>query len=216
MMKFAAAALIAAVAVNAADVPVKVGPLAATGVLTFDPQSVTAAAGDTVTFTFYPKNHSVTQSTFDAPCTKIGDTAIASGFKSVADAASVTASPTTFVVTVNDTKPLWFYCGQTLPANHCNLGMVFAINAPTSGNTIDKFVAAAKALAAPAASGASGAPGPSGSATSPSGSGSASSPSASGNGTGGEKPAGGDALATGASVGLVGLLAGVAALLGLF
>jgi len=28
-----------------------------------------AAVGDTISFTFYPKNHTVTQSSFEAPCT---------------------------------------------------------------------------------------------------------------------------------------------------
>ena len=43
---------------------VKVG---ATG-LTFEPDSLNAAPGDIVQFDFYPKNHSVAQSTYDTPC----------------------------------------------------------------------------------------------------------------------------------------------------
>ena len=31
----------------------------------------TAVPGDTVSFTFHPKNHTVTQSSFDAPCTPL-------------------------------------------------------------------------------------------------------------------------------------------------
>jgi hypothetical protein len=34
-------------------------------------------------------------------------------------------SEPTFMVTVNDTNPHFFYCAQI---GHCNLGMVFAIN----------------------------------------------------------------------------------------
>jgi hypothetical protein len=32
-----------------------------------------AAIGDTVSFKFHPKNHTVTQSSFDAPCTPLYD-----------------------------------------------------------------------------------------------------------------------------------------------
>lgn len=42
----------------------------------------------------------------------------------------------TFTVPVNDTKPVWVFCAQ---ANHCSSGMVFAVNAPSSGNTFDAF-----------------------------------------------------------------------------
>ena len=47
----------------------------------------------------------------------------------------------TFTVPVNDTKAIWVYCAQ---ANHCSSGMVFAVNADTSGtNTFDAFRAKA-------------------------------------------------------------------------
>lgn len=46
----------------------------------------------------------------------------------------------TFTVSVNDTKPVWVYCAQ---ANHCTSGMVFAVNAATTGNTFDAFRAKA-------------------------------------------------------------------------
>jgi hypothetical protein len=41
---------------------------------------------------------------------------------------------------VNDSKPIWLYCSQT---NHCNEGMVAAVNAPPMGNTIEAFQALA-------------------------------------------------------------------------
>jgi hypothetical protein len=43
---------------------------------------------------------------------------------------------------VNDTKPIWFYCGQT-KGNHCQMGMVGSINAPRTGNTLSAFTAKA-------------------------------------------------------------------------
>jgi plastocyanin len=39
------------------------------GGLVFNPSNISAAIGDTVTFEFHPKAHSVTQSTFADPCT---------------------------------------------------------------------------------------------------------------------------------------------------
>lgn len=47
--------------------------------LTFTPDTLTAAVGDTVTFHFYPINHSVVQSSFEKPCTPINN-GIFSGF----------------------------------------------------------------------------------------------------------------------------------------
>ena len=48
-----------------------------TGVLTFQPNTVTAQPGDTVTFEFHQKNHTATQSTFASPCSPM-----ANGFNS--------------------------------------------------------------------------------------------------------------------------------------
>ncbi|TFK42337.1 hypothetical protein BDQ12DRAFT_676030 [Crucibulum laeve] len=156
-----AAALIPAVAVYAADITIAVG---ANNGLVFDPPSVTAQLNDNLIFQFMSKNHSVTQSTFANPCTKSG---IDSGFQAVTP-----GNVPQWNVTVNDpTTPLWMFCAQTNPANHCQAGMVFAVN-PPADKTFDMFQAAAKALAAtsgassaaPGASGSAGASGVSGAA----------------------------------------------------
>jgi len=42
----------------------------------------------------------------------------------------------TATMTVSVTTPLWFYCRQT---GHCQQGMVFAINPPSTGNTFQNF-----------------------------------------------------------------------------
>ena len=60
-------------------------------------------------------------------------------------AAGVTSNFPEFTIKVNDTKPIWGYCGQT---GHCQQGMVFSINAPTHGpNTFAAFQALAKKTA---------------------------------------------------------------------
>ncbi|KAJ7671890.1 hypothetical protein B0H17DRAFT_1183561 [Mycena rosella] len=108
--------------------------------LTYTPSNISASIGDTVTFEFHPKNHTVTQSSFLQPCSALGETSTTgqvgfkSGFQFVA--ANATDFPT-FQITVNDTAPIWGYCGQV---GHCAQGMVFSINAVESGpNNFNAF-----------------------------------------------------------------------------
>ncbi|KAJ7858411.1 hypothetical protein B0H14DRAFT_662574 [Mycena olivaceomarginata] len=51
--------------------------------LTFSPSNITANVGDTVTFQFQSKNHSVTQSSFASPCVPLAQ-GVDSGFQAVA------------------------------------------------------------------------------------------------------------------------------------
>ncbi|PSR81914.1 hypothetical protein PHLCEN_2v6209 [Hermanssonia centrifuga] len=118
--------------VLAADHQVIVG---GPGVLQFNPSTVTASPGDTVSFTFKQVNHTATQSTFANPC-QMADNGFDSGFIPVS--ADNTNGP--FPVaqfTVEDMNPVWVYCRQ---ANHCQQGMVFAIN---PGDKFPAFQAAA-------------------------------------------------------------------------
>ncbi|KAK4188093.1 hypothetical protein QBC35DRAFT_473840 [Podospora australis] len=111
------------------------------GELKFQPENLVAKQGDTVTYEFYAKNHSVTQSSFSEPCKPL-----ANGFFSafVPSQSQDTAAPTRFTITLEDvSKPIWVYCGQT-NGNHCQKGMVHSINAPDTG---DKTLQAFKDLA---------------------------------------------------------------------
>lgn len=117
------------------------------GKLTFDPPHVQANPADVVIFQFQSKNHSVTQSSFAAPCQRLDTTSTTgqsffdSGFMPVA--ANSTTFPTWSLV-VNDTNPVWAYCKQT---NHCGAGMVFAINSvETSAKNFTAFQALAMSL----------------------------------------------------------------------
>lgn len=104
--------------------------------LVYSPNEVTAQPGDTVVFQFSSKNHTVTQSSFNAPCEKLqftsttGQIGFDSGFTPVA--ANSTEFPS-FSIVVNDTTPIWGYCRQDNPESHCGQGMVFAINAVDNG-----------------------------------------------------------------------------------
>jgi plastocyanin len=104
---------------------VKVGGVNATD-LKFYPNNIKAAVGDMVQFQFYPKNHTVTQSTFDNPCQPVAlnsnVTGINSGFLPVA--ADATMAPI-YTIQINNTTPIWLYCAQ---AKHCESGMVMVIN----------------------------------------------------------------------------------------
>jgi len=137
MFSFAAIVLSSALAVSAADFQVQVGANAG---LVFDPPMVMAAPLDTVTFIFTSKNHTATQSTFAAPCVASAGGSN-SGFMFIPTPAP--AALPSWTITVNTTDPLWFHCEQTNPVNHCQSGMVFAVN-PTADKSFDAFQAAAK------------------------------------------------------------------------
>jgi len=105
------------------------------GPLQFNPNQVTAVPGDTVSFTFKQANHTATQSTLQNPCQQASG-GFDSGFIPVA--ATNTAGPFPIAqFTVVDTNPVWVYCRQ---GNHCQQGMVFAIN---PGNNFAAFQTAA-------------------------------------------------------------------------
>jgi len=122
------AALLSLVAIpvaRSADIAVTVGGKVGdtdTIEVAYTPEFVTANVGDTIVFTFKQLNHTVTQSSFDDPCSPL-----AGGFDSgfVPIGTNATEFLTTATFTVNDTKPVWVYCRQT---GHCQKGMVFAIN----------------------------------------------------------------------------------------
>jgi len=169
---FAGALLALAPAFVAAQQQVIVGM---NGTLTFNPPAVTVPNGGTVQFIFMSKNHSVYQSSFADPCTPI-----AKGFQApfFPIASDVTDNFPTITLKVTQTAPLWFYCPQTNPVNHCHMGMVGSINALTTGNkTFADFQAAAMGTTANSTSAA----GTAGNTTVPAGS----------------APAGGAASATG-------------------
>ncbi|XP_014561324.1 hypothetical protein COCVIDRAFT_33661 [Bipolaris victoriae FI3] len=123
----------------AAEHTIAVGDKA--GNLVFKPDSIMAAEGDTVTFKFWPKNHSVAQATFANPCQPMSN-GFWSGFVPTSDAEKVATTTFTYEVT-NASAPIWFYCTQGM---HCQNGMVGVINAPQSGaRTLEAFKTAAKA-----------------------------------------------------------------------
>ncbi|KAF9466424.1 hypothetical protein BDZ94DRAFT_1251922 [Collybia nuda] len=110
------------------------------GTFTFHPNNIVAPNGTLVTFWIPDQgfDHSITQSSFDAPCTYLNSSANSTtpGFDSGLH------SRMKFTINItDDTKPIWFHCKQIL---HCGMGMVGSINAPNNtANTFEAFQAAA-------------------------------------------------------------------------
>ena len=107
----------------AADISVAVG--LKNGSLLFNPETITAKNGDNVIFKFWPKNHSVAQSTFAQPC-QPSNNGLFSGYVFTSDAEKVATTQFRYTVT-NESQPIWLYCSQ---GRHCQSGMVAVINPP--------------------------------------------------------------------------------------
>jgi len=102
--------------------PIVVGALNQNKSLAFTPNDITASPGDILQFQFSLLNHTVTQSTFNAPCSPMTN-GFNSGFVPVTEGAAETM---TYSVPVNSTMPMYIYCAQ---GPHCQLGMVMTVNA---------------------------------------------------------------------------------------
>lgn len=116
--------------------------VAPNGNFVFSPNNFTAPNGTIVTF-FFPNaglQHSVTQSSFADPCTPLA----ASGNSPAGFDTGMSEDVQFSLNITNDQEPIWFFCRQV---THCGLGMVGAINPPTSGNnTFANFMAAAQKI----------------------------------------------------------------------
>ncbi|KAK2607893.1 hypothetical protein N8I77_006536 [Diaporthe amygdali] len=151
-MQFTTAALAVLAGVASAQKVQVVTVSTANNSLVYTPDNIKASAGEMVQFQFVAGNHTVTQSTFDQPCTPINSimsnvTGFHSGYQPAA-ASKQTGMIPTYSIMINDTKPLWVYCAQ---AKHCQSGMVMVINENTAANA-SRSLTEFKALAAKATS----------------------------------------------------------------
>ncbi|KAN0105458.1 hypothetical protein V8E52_011052 [Russula decolorans] len=109
------------------------------GQLVYSPSNFTAKNGTIVTFSF-PNYHSVTQGDFAKPCAYL---AASGGSPAGFDSGLLSGTQFSLNIT-NDKDPIFFFCKTR---GHCGLGMVGAINVPTTGgNTYAAYLTAAKAL----------------------------------------------------------------------
>ncbi|KAF8599527.1 hypothetical protein BDV93DRAFT_560330 [Ceratobasidium sp. AG-I] len=96
----------------------------------YNPQYVHAKVGDTIRFEFFPREHSVTETSFDNPCHEING-----GY----DTGLITFSKyrnMTRTYKVTKQQPQFFYSSAHYA---CVAGMVFAVNPPRTGRTFQKF-----------------------------------------------------------------------------
>lgn len=103
------------------------------GVLRYVPFAVNASVGDTVMFKWMAGPHTVTKSSILDVCNKTDNAPFASG-----------AQNASFVFTqvVNDTNPIFYYCGVP---THCQKGMFGIINPPNAlaqPSSVDNMVSA--------------------------------------------------------------------------
>jgi len=104
--------------------------------LVYTPPSVNATTGDILHFIFEATNHTVTQSTFETPCSPLLG-GVNTGFNFPVNSSVTSDFPTFDIIVTDDTQPMWFYCAQP---DHCSQGMVFAANPPATGDqTFDAF-----------------------------------------------------------------------------
>jgi plastocyanin len=104
----------------------------AQGRLAFNPGSVTVLPGTILRFDFLSQNHTLTQSSFNHPCSNVSG--IDTGFNQFNSLNST--GKFTIDYYVNSSQPQWFFCAQNLPRSHCAAGMVFSLN---PGGLIESF-----------------------------------------------------------------------------
>lgn len=90
------------------------------GVLRFVPFATNASVGDTIKFYWGANMHTVTHSSQFSPCNKTEQDPFTSGVQN---------KSFVFTQTVNDTNPLFFYCGVP---THCQKGMFGIVNPPSA------------------------------------------------------------------------------------
>ncbi|KAG6832380.1 hypothetical protein H0H92_002648 [Tricholoma furcatifolium] len=103
------------------------------GVLRYVPFAVNASVGDTIKFMWNANNHTVTKSSELLPCNKTSDAPFASGEQN---------QGFTFTQVVNDTNPVFFYCGTP---GHCEKGMFGIINPPSAFGSATSVAASMQA-----------------------------------------------------------------------
>lgn len=106
--------------------------------LKFDPPFLPKVnVGDKLHFDFRALNHTLTESSLEAPCAKLMGTDVDTNFQNVNKMDIPNFKP--FDLTITEDKPRFFYCKQAnrTPNGHCGKGMVFAVNVDES--TFDRF-----------------------------------------------------------------------------
>lgn len=107
---------------------------AGAGGFKFEPKELKdVAVGDTVTFEFYPPDHSVARAEFMSPCVPYEYTGKnKTGFWSGTQWVDSVADITHFNITINSTEPIFYYCGAP---NSCLKELMIGVINPNSTQT---------------------------------------------------------------------------------
>lgn len=107
-------------------------------VFKFDPPYLPKVSiGQKIHFDFRAANHTLTESSLDAPCKKLAGTTVDTNFQNVNKGDVPELKP--FDLVIDSDKPRFFYCKQQnlTPRGHCGKGMIFSVN--TDGATFGQF-----------------------------------------------------------------------------
>ncbi|GIZ44238.1 hypothetical protein CKM354_000744200 [Cercospora kikuchii] len=107
----------------------------------FVPNLVVASPGDKIMFEFSSGNHSVIQSLYEWPCVASGAVDGRTGFASPPQAEATNELPTYWNLTINNTDPVFYYCGA--PGSCVTWGMLGVIN-PTRDTNLTAQIEMAK------------------------------------------------------------------------
>jgi plastocyanin len=140
MLSFATLLLLSYAAFAQSSPAIQVVTVGEGGQLRYNPDTITAAVGSQVEFQYFGPAHSVVQADFNTPCSPFNNGAgFFAGMQTTGTGPNVSVlstkatrfqsnnclQPLTFTITINDTKPIWFYCAFP---SHCQAGMVGVIN----------------------------------------------------------------------------------------
>ncbi|KAI8715387.1 hypothetical protein NCS52_01046100 [Fusarium sp. LHS14.1] len=109
----------------------------------FTPAEVKAEVGDVIEWRFYPSGHNVIRGTFEQPCIPYEYVGLnKEGFSSGAQKVqAITDDGPRFRVRVNNTDPIFFYCGA--PGSCVDWHMMGVVN-PSKNETLDMWLEKAK------------------------------------------------------------------------
>lgn len=119
--------------INSADAPIITVLVGPNRQLIYDPPFINGVGrGQRIHFDFRAVNHTLTESSFERPCTKIPGAQFDTNFDNFNPNDIPNFKP--FDITLDGDRPRFFYCkqGNRSPNSHCARGMVFAINVDAS------------------------------------------------------------------------------------
>lgn len=133
--------------INSAAAPIVTVLVGPNQQLIYDPPFINGVGqGQRIHFDFRALNHTLTESSFEKPCTKIAGAQFDTNFGNFNPNDIPNFKP--FDITLDSDRPRYFYCkqGNRTPNSHCARGMVFAVNVDAATFTVFQQNAAVDGL----------------------------------------------------------------------